>query len=60
MVDVNHFDHIFEILLIGDAGVGKSSILLGFFPRRIQEHLFSTMGVDFKVKTVQLGGKTGS
>ena len=58
MVDVGHFDHIFKILLIGDAGVGKSSILLRFTDDAFEEHLASTIGVDFKVKTVQLGGKT--
>ena len=53
-----HYDHIFKILLIGDAGVGKSSILLRFTDDAFEEHLASTIGVDFKVKTVQLGGKT--
>ena len=53
-----HYDHIFKILLIGDAGVGKSSILLRFTDDSFEEHLASTIGVDFKVKTVSLGGKT--
>ena len=48
MVDVGHFDHIFKILLIGDAGVGKSSILLRFTDDAFEEHLASTIGVDFK------------
>ena len=71
------YDHLFKVLLIGDAGVGKSSLLLRFTedtfgaaaPRPADpgarrraapadEHLGSTIGVDFKVKTVQLGGKT--
>ena len=50
MVDVGHFDHIFKILLIGDAGVGESSILLRFTDDAFEEHLASTIGVDFKVK----------
>ena len=44
-----HYDHIFKILLIGDAGVGKSSILLRFTDDSFEEHLASTIGVDFKV-----------
>lgn len=52
------FDHIFKILLIGDAGVGKSSILLRFTDDAFEEHLASTIGVDFKVKTVTMRGKT--
>jgi len=45
-----HYDHIFKILLIGDAGVGKSSILLRFTDDSFEEHLASTIGVDFKVR----------
>jgi len=52
------FDHIFKVLLIGDAGVGKSSLLLRFTDDSFEEHMASTIGVDFKVKTVTIGGKT--
>ena len=51
------FDHIFKILLIGDAGVGKSSILLRFTDDTFEEQMASTIGVDFRVKTVAIGGK---
>ena len=44
------YDHLFKLLLIGDAGVGKSSILLRFTDDTFDEHLQSTIGVDFKVK----------
>ena len=53
-----NFDHIFKILLIGDSGVGKSSILLRFTDDSFEEQMSSTIGVDFKVKTMTLGGKT--
>ena len=52
------FDHIFKVLLIGDAGVGKSSILLRFTDGVFEEQMSSTIGVDFRVKTVAVGGKT--
>ena len=48
----------FKILLIGDAGVGKSSMLLRFTDDAFEEQMASTIGVDFRVKTVTLGGKT--
>ena len=51
------FDHIFKVLLIGDSGVGKSSILLRFTDDTFEEQMASTIGVDFRVKTVALGGK---
>jgi Ras-related protein Rab-18 len=53
-----HFDHLFKLLLIGDAGVGKSSLLLRFTDDHFEEQMSSTIGVDFRVKTVTLGGRT--
>jgi GTPase SAR1 family protein len=37
-------DHIFKVLLIGDAGVGKSSILLQFTDNCFDSNLQSTIG----------------
>ena len=51
------YDHLFKVLLIGDAGVGKSSILLRFTDDTFNEHLEATIGVDFKVKMIDVGGK---
>ena len=51
------YDHLFKLLLIGDAGVGKSSILLRFTDDTFDEHLQSTIGVDFKVKMRTIAGK---
>ena len=35
---------IFKVLLIGDAGVGKSSLLLRFTDDSFEEHMASTIG----------------
>lgn len=48
------FDHLFKLLLVGDAGVGKSSILLRFTDDTFDAHLQSTIGVDFKVKVLTI------
>ncbi|XVE95606.1 hypothetical protein REPUB_Repub02eG0113200 [Reevesia pubescens] len=50
------FDYLFKLLLIGDSGVGKSTLLLSFTSDTFEE-LNPTIGVDFKVKHVTLGGK---
>lgn len=53
--DVQTYDHLFKIVLIGDAGVGKSSILLRFTDDRFDEDHLSTIGVDLKVKLLDVG-----
>ncbi|THU44015.1 hypothetical protein C4D60_Mb02t02920 [Musa balbisiana] len=50
------FDYLFKLLLIGDSGVGKSSLLLRFTSDSFED-LSPTIGVDFKVKIVNIGGK---
>ncbi|XP_077224217.1 ras-related protein RABC1-like [Tasmannia lanceolata] len=50
------FDYLFKLLLIGDSGVGKSSLLLSFTSDTFED-LSPTIGVDFKVKIVTIGGK---
>eukprot|EP01094_Clydonella_sp_ATCC50884_P004611 TRINITY_DN13655_c0_g1_i1.p1 TRINITY_DN13655_c0_g1~~TRINITY_DN13655_c0_g1_i1.p1 ORF type:complete len:206 (+),score=46.62 TRINITY_DN13655_c0_g1_i1:50-667(+) len=49
------YDYLFKLLLIGDSGVGKSSILLRFVDDRFEEDSPCTIGVDFKVKRMQFG-----
>lgn len=49
------YDYLFKIVLIGDAGVGKTSIV-----RRYTDGIFTsagipTIGVDFCIKTLQIG-----
>ena len=51
------YDHLFKILLIGDSGVGKSSILLRFADDSYTESYISTIGVDFKIRTIDINGK---
>ncbi|KAL5496212.1 hypothetical protein EMCRGX_G012453 [Ephydatia muelleri] len=46
-----------KILIIGDSGTGKSSLLLRFVNDTFDPELSATIGVDFKVKTVVMDGK---
>ena len=44
-------------LLIGDSGVGKTCILFRFSDDAFNTTFISTIGIDFKIKTIDLGGK---
>jgi len=52
------YDYLFKLLLIGDSGVGKSCLLLRFADHTYTESYISTIGVDFKIRTIELDGKT--
>lgn len=51
-----NYDYLFKIALIGDSGIGKSSILIRFTDNDFREDTTSTIGVDFKIVSVCLGG----
>jgi len=50
------FDHLFKILLVGDSGVGKSSVLLRFTQNEFED-MSPTIGVDFKLKMMNVEDK---
>ncbi|VDK32376.1 unnamed protein product [Taenia asiatica] len=51
------YDYLFKLLLIGDSGVGKSCLLLRFSDDSFVDTYISTIGVDFKIRTLELDGK---
>jgi len=54
----NEFDYLFKLLLIGDSSVGKSCFLLRFADDSYVDSYISTIGVDFKIRTIEMDGKT--
>ncbi|XP_071498716.1 ras-related protein Rab-10-like isoform X2 [Diadema setosum] len=51
------YDLLFKLLLIGDSGVGKTCLLFRFSDDTFSTTFISTIGIDFKIKTVELNGK---
>lgn len=51
------YDHLFKLLIIGDSGVGKSSLLIRFSDNTFSGSYITTIGVDFKIRTVVIGGE---
>ncbi|KAJ8362883.1 hypothetical protein SKAU_G00117140 [Synaphobranchus kaupii] len=51
------FDCMFKILIIGNSSVGKTSFLFRYADDSFSHSFVSTVGIDFKVKTVYRGTK---
>ena len=46
------FDYMFKLLIIGNSSVGKTSFLFRYADNSFTSAFVSTVGIDFKVKTV--------
>ncbi|KAJ2746752.1 AdoMet-dependent rRNA methyltransferase spb1 [Coemansia sp. BCRC 34301] len=51
------YDYLMKLLLIGDSGVGKSCVLLRFSDDSFTPSFITTIGIDFKIRTIELDGK---
>jgi Ras-related protein Rab-1A len=52
------YDHLFKLVLIGDSNAGKSSLLLRFADDTFSDSYITTIGVDFRFKTIKVDRKT--
>ena len=52
--DTEDYYRLYKILLLGDSAVGKSCLLLRYCDNAFQETHLTTIGLDFRLKTVEL------
>ena len=43
--------------MLGDIGVGKSCIILQYTENNFSQNLMNSIGVDFKLKSIEVDGK---
>ncbi|XP_003443041.1 ras-related protein Rab-32 [Oreochromis niloticus] len=51
-------EKLFKVLVIGDLGVGKSSVVMRYVNKRFDETYKASIGVDFALKTIEWDPKT--
>eukprot|EP00002_Diphylleia_rotans_P028311 TRINITY_DN5714_c0_g1_i2.p1 TRINITY_DN5714_c0_g1~~TRINITY_DN5714_c0_g1_i2.p1 ORF type:complete len:199 (+),score=41.95 TRINITY_DN5714_c0_g1_i2:57-653(+) len=51
------FDVVVKLLVLGNTGVGKSALLIRFSDGEFLSSHSTTLGIDFKVKTVEVDGR---
>uniref|UniRef100_A0A8C0QWH5 small monomeric GTPase n=1 Tax=Canis lupus dingo TaxID=286419 RepID=A0A8C0QWH5_CANLU len=51
------YDHLFKLLLIGDSGMRKTCLIICFAEDSFNNTYISTIGIDFKICTVDIGRK---
>ena len=55
---MSDYDFLFKYILIGDANVGKSCIMLQFLSKKFKSFLDPTIGVEFGSKKILINQKT--
>lgn len=51
------YNYLFKIVLVGNSNVGKSSIVLRFADGEFNETYITTIGVDFRFKSIEFDEK---
>lgn len=54
---MNDLAIVLKLLIVGDSGVGKSCLLMRFCDDTFTPSFISTVGIDFKIRTISLNGK---
>ena len=56
-MDTSEYDYLFKVVVIGDSGVGKSSICTRYTKNMYNDMFITTIGVDFECHTISLDDK---
>jgi len=54
----DNWDHLFKVLIVGEAGVGKTSLLLKYTRDTFSKEAVSTLGQDFGSKMIDVQDKS--
>ena len=54
---MTRYDTLYKLLVVGDSGVGKTSLIRRFVSGDFSAEFLATIVIDFQMKVVQLGGK---
>ncbi|XP_023688057.1 ras-related protein Rab-38-like [Paramormyrops kingsleyae] len=54
----SHKERLYKVLVIGDLGVGKTSIIKRYVQQSFSGNYRATIGVDFALKVLSWGGET--
>jgi small GTP-binding protein len=55
---MDDYVHLFKLVLIGDATTGKTALLERYFSETFLDKYLATIGVDFKLKKINIDGKS--
>lgn len=55
--NTDEYAYLFKLIIIGDSGIGKSSLLNRFSDNVYTDSYISTIGVDFKITTIEIDNK---
>ena len=54
---INNYDFLFKYIIVGDASVGKSNLLMRYVHNQFTEEYQSTIGVEFGIKNIEIDQK---
>ena len=58
MMKKPQYDYLLKLIVIGDSSVGKTCLLLRFSDDQFPTSHMPTIGIDFRIKTIQMNNKS--